>query len=130
MVADPIADLLIRVKNANQAGKTEVSMPFSKMKHEVANLLSKQGYVGEISKRGKKLIKDLVVGLKYEGDAPVIHGTERISKPSRRMYLGVKDIHSVKRGKGLLVLSTPKGILTDKDARKENVGGEALFKIW
>ncbi len=130
MVTDPIADLLIRVKNANQAGKSEVLMPFSKIKHNIATLLSKEGYVGDVSSRGKKTIKDLVITLKYDSDKPVINGTERVSKPSRRMYLSVREVFPVKHGKGLLVLSTPKGILTDKQARKERVGGEALFKIW
>lgn len=130
MVTDPISDFLIRLKNANQAGKTEVSMPFSKMKQQLAVVLAKEGYIGETHKRGKRAIKDLVVELKYTEGKPVINGTQRVSKPSRRMYMNVKEIFPVKRGRGLLVLSTPKGVLTDKEARKENVGGEALFKIW
>lgn len=105
-------------------------MPYSKMKQQLAVLLAQEGYIGETSKRGKKTIKDLVVTLKYTEGKPAINGTQRVSKPSRRMYMSVKEIFPVKRGRGLLVLSTPKGVLTDKAARKENVGGEALFKIW
>ena len=130
MVTDPIADFLIRVKNANHAGKTEVVMPYSKIKQAVAVVLAREGYITEVGKRGKKTIKDLVVGLKYADGKPAIQGTQRMSKLSRRMYVGVDDIFPVKRGRGLLVLSTPKGVLTDKDARRERVGGEALFKIW
>lgn len=130
MTTDPIADFLIRLKNANRVGKTEVVMPFSKMKNELANLLAKEGYVGEISRRGKRAIKNMVVELTYKDGKPAIVGTKRISKPSRRIYMGVREVHPVKRGKGLLVLSTPKGVLTDAAARKERVGGEALFEIW
>lgn len=130
MTTDPIADFLIRLKNANRVGKTEVIMPFSKMKHELANLLAKEGYVGEITRRGKTAVKSMVVELSYKDGKPAIVGTKRISKPSRRIYRGVREIFPVKRGKGLLVLSTPKGVLTDAAARKERVGGEALFEIW
>ena len=130
MVTDPISDFLIRLKNANQAGKTEVAMPYSKMKQQLAVLLAQEGYIGETSKRGKKTIKDLVVTLKYVEGKPVINGTQRVSKPSRRMYMGVRDVKPVKRGHGLLVLSTPAGIVTGKEAREKRVGGEVLFQIW
>ena len=105
-------------------------MPFSKMKHELANLLSKEGYVGDIQKVGKRTLKNMVVTLTYKNGMPAIVGAKRISKPSRRIYRGVHEIFPVKRGKGLLVLSTPKGVLTDAGARREKVGGEALFEIW
>ena len=130
MTTDPIADFLIRIKNANLANKAEVVMPFSKIKQELATLLSKEGYVTETSRRGKGTVKDLVVTLKYSEDKAVITGTKRVSKPGRRLYMGVREIHPVKRGKGLLVLSTPKGVMTDKQARRDRVGGEALFEIW
>jgi small subunit ribosomal protein S8 len=130
MTTDPIADFLIRLKNANLAKKIEVTMPFSKIKQELADLLVKEGYVIETARRGKRTIKDLVVTLKYTDEKPAITGTKRVSKPGRRLYRGVREIHPVKRGRGLLVLSTPKGILTDRQARTERVGGEALFEIW
>lgn len=130
MVTDPIADFLIRIKNANLAHKTEVVMPFSKIKQELANVLVREGYVAETSRRGKRTIKDLVVTLKYNSDKPAITGTKRVSSPGRRLYMGVREIHPVKRGAGILVLSTPKGVVTDKQARRERVGGEALFQIW
>ena len=130
MVTDPIADFLIRLKNGNLAKKTEVVMPYSKMKQELANLLVREGYVAETSRRGKHTIKDLVVTLKYNAEKPAITGTKRMSSPGRRLYMGVREVHPVKRGHGLLVLSTPKGVMTDKQVRRERVGGEALFQIW
>ncbi len=105
-------------------------MPYSKMKQELANLLVREGYASDTSRRGKRTVKDLVVTLKYTDEKPAITGTKRISSPGRRLYMGVREIHPVKRGRGLLVLSTPKGVVTDKQARKERVGGEALFQIW
>ncbi len=126
MVTDPIADLLVRLQNASRVGHDEVVLPYSAMKHSIAKILNKEGYVGEVEKQGHSL----VVGLKYNAGRPVILGTKRISKPSRRMYLGVRDMRPVKRGHGLLVLSTPAGILTGKEALTKRVGGEALFEIW
>ena len=118
------------MKNASLAGKESVSFPFSKMKNAIALCLKKEGYVSEISKKVKKGQPLLEVGLVYIDKKPKISEVERISKQSRRVYFGMKDIHSVRSGSGLLVLSTPKGILSGKEARKEQVGGEALFRIW
>lgn len=126
MVTDPIADLLVRLQNASRVGHDAVSLPYSAMKHNIAKILFKEGYVGEVDKKGH----ELVVGLKYAAGRPAILGAKRISKPSRRMYLGVRDVKPVKRGHGLLVLSTPAGILTGKEAKAQRVGGEALFEIW
>jgi small subunit ribosomal protein S8 len=100
------------------------------MKNAIAECLKKAGYVSEISKKVKKGQPILEVGLVYVDTKPKISEVERISKQSRRVYFGMKDIHSVRNGTGLLVLSTPKGILSGKEARKEQVGGEALFRIW
>lgn len=127
---DTIADMIIRIKNAGAAQKPSVLVSYSKMKLAIAELLKREGYVKEVSKKGKKISKFIDIGLIYEGKQPKIKGVERISKFSRRIYKGVKDIKPVKHGYGITVLTTPKGILTDKDAKKENVGGEALFKIW
>lgn len=126
MVTDPIADLLIRLQNASRVGHTAVTMPFSRMKHAVAEVLAKEGYVEAPSHKNYSL----VIPLRYAAGAPAITGVKRLSKPSRRTYLGVRDVRSVKRGHGLLVLSTPKGIMTGAEARKQRVGGEALFEIW
>jgi small subunit ribosomal protein S8 len=128
---DSISNMLIVMKNGSLAGKESVSFPYSKMKQAIALCLKKSGYVGEISKKVKKNQPVLEVGLIYdESDKPKITEVERISKQSKRVYFGVKDIHRVRNGSGLLVLSTPKGILSGKDARHEQVGGEALFRVW
>lgn len=129
-MTDPIADFLVRLKNGSDVRREAISLPYSKLKNAIGETLLKTGFVRSVSKRAKKTGAALEVGLLYEGGRPKIKGVERISKPSKRVYLGVKDIRKVKEGFGALVLSTPKGILTGKEARKEMVGGEALFKIW
>jgi small subunit ribosomal protein S8 len=127
---DSISNMIIVMKNGSLAGLPFVYFPYSKMKQAIAECLKKEGYVSEISKKIKKGVPILEVGLIYPDKKPKITEVERISKQSRRVYFGMKDIHSVRNGTGLLVLSTPKGILSGKEARKEQVGGEALFRIW
>ena len=129
MVTDPIADFLIRLRNALGARKESVVVPSSIMTRSLADLLSKEGYIGEVDKRAKKT-NSITITLNYKDGHPCILGAKRISKPSRRMYMGVRDIKPVKRGYGLLVLSTPAGIMTGKQAQEKRVGGEALFEIW
>lgn len=126
MVNDPIADLLVRLQNASRVGKTSVSVPFSQMKLAIADVLSKAGYIGAPDKKEHTLL----IPLSYKNGQPVITGTKRLSKPSRRTYLGTRDLRPVKHGRGLLVLSTPKGVMTGMEARTARVGGEALFEIW
>lgn len=127
---DPISNMLIMIKNASLAGKDTVAFPYSNLKNAIAECLKKEGYVKEVSKKVKKGKPALEVTLLYPDKKPKIKQVERISKQSKKVYFGIKDIHSVKGGSGLLVLSTPKGILSGKDAKKEQVGGEALFEIW
>src|SRR5258708_3410604 len=127
---DSISNMIIMMKNGSLAGKQSVAMPYSKMKNAILECLEKEGYVSKISKKVKKGQPLLEVELLYREDKPKITEVERISKQSRRVYLGVKDIHSVRNGSGILVLSTPKGILSGKEARKEQVAGEALFRLW
>jgi small subunit ribosomal protein S8 len=130
-MVDVIAELIIKLKNANTAKKAEVSFPYSKMREAILETLSKEGFVKAVSKKGKKVSKTLECELVYvENNMPKIQGVQQISKYSRRMYMGAKDIRPVRSGYGSLILTTPKGVLTDKEARKENVGGEPLFKIW
>jgi small subunit ribosomal protein S8 len=126
---DPIANMLIMLKNASLVNKASVTVPHSKMKEAVLNLLKEEGYVKAVSVEGDTK-KTLEVALMYKGTAPRIKGVTRVSKSSKRVYTGVKSIAPVRYGHGLLVLSTPKGIMTDKMARKEMVGGEVLFSIW
>jgi len=131
MVIDPIADLIIRLKNAGMVKKENVSVPHSAFKLAIAEKLRDVGYVKTVEKKGKKARKVLDITLKYdEKGTPVIHGVKRVSKPARRIYRSVLEIVPVKYGHGALILSTPKGIKTDKEARKEKIGGEALFEIW
>ncbi|MEK7572767.1 MAG: 30S ribosomal protein S8 [Patescibacteria group bacterium] len=127
---DSISNMIITIKNGSLAGKQSVFLPYSKIKNAIALCLKKEGYVFEVSKKVKNGENLLEVGLIYTNNKPKIQEVVRISKQSRRVYFGMKDIHSVKSGSGLLVLSTPKGILSGKEARKEQVGGEALFKLW
>ncbi len=118
------------LKNAGFAGKESVSFPASKMKNAIAECLKKEGYVSQVSKKIRKGFPVLEIELVYVNKIPKIMEVERISKQSRRIYFKMKDINSIRNGSGLLVLSTPKGILSGKEARKEQVGGEALFKLW
>ncbi|HVV38873.1 MAG TPA: 30S ribosomal protein S8 [Candidatus Paceibacterota bacterium] len=128
MVTDPIADFLIRLRNALMANKESVVVPSSKMTLALSEVLSREGYIGAVDKKVKN--NSLTIALTYKNGRPSILGSKRISKPSRRMYIGVHDVKPVKRGHGLLVLSTPAGILTGKEAKEKHVGGEALFEIW
>ena len=131
MVNDPVGDFIIRLTNGGAAKKASVAVPFSNLKWAIAEKLKDAGYVKAVEKKGKKVRKTLDVALKYEeSGAPAIRGVKRISKPGRRMYKAVREITPVRYGHGALILSTPGGIKTDTEARKERLGGEALFEIW
>jgi small subunit ribosomal protein S8 len=131
---DKIANLIISLKNASIVGKEKVFFPYSKLIHNIADLLKKEGYVKAVKVQAKDenpASKYLEIILTYdENKNPKIREVARISKSSKRIYSGVKAVSSFKRGLGLRVLSTPKGILTDKEAKKEHVGGEILFTIF
>jgi small subunit ribosomal protein S8 len=130
-VSDPIADMLTRVRNGVKARFNSVDVPGSKLKTDVAKILKDEGFI-----KNYKFLKDgkqgiLRLYLKYgPGQSAVIYGLKRISKPSRRVYVKCKDIKPVYNGLGIAILSTPKGIMTDKMARQENVGGEILCNVW
>jgi small subunit ribosomal protein S8 len=131
MIIDPISDMLTKIRNAQAVRKETVLIPYSKLKAEVAKVLLKNNYIKEISRRGKKNKKSIELVLKYdESGKGAIEYIGRISKPSRRVYFSLKKIRPVRRGHGIMIISTPKGLLTDKEAIKEKVGGEALCKIW
>lgn len=129
MPNDAIGDLITRLANASVLKRDTVSIPFSNLKLAIAEKLVDAGYIAGAEKKGKKVKKTLDITLKY-GTRPGILGVKRVSKPGRRLYRAASEIHSVRYGHGTLILTTPKGIKTDKEARKENVGGEALFQIW
>ena len=127
---DPIADMIVRLKNASDSKKDSVVFPLSKIKLAILDVLLKEGFVKSFGKKGKKVAKFIEVGLIYDANGPKISGVERVSKASKRVYSKSKEIRKVKNGLGALIISTPKGIMTDKAAREANLGGEALFKIW
>lgn len=129
MVTDPIADFITRLKNASQVKKETVSLPYSKLKESIAEVLVAEGFLKSISKK-KKESGVLEVVLNYQDGVSKIQGVQRISKPSVRVYKGFTSIYPVRGGYVKYLLSTPKGILTDRQAVKEKVGGEVLFKIW
>ncbi|MFA6554698.1 MAG: 30S ribosomal protein S8 [Candidatus Paceibacterota bacterium] len=130
MVTDPISDLIIRLKNGSDAKKPSVTVLYSKFAENVAHALKKAGYIGSIEKKGKIFTKELEIGLIYFQTGARINDVERISKPSRRIYMKSSDIRMYRSGFGNTFLTTPKGIMTDVEARKNKVGGEVLFKIW
>ncbi len=131
MVTDPISDLIIRLKNASNAGKASVLVTGSKFTENVAHALKKSGYISKVEKRkGAPLSEGLELGLVYFDKEPRIHDVERISKPSRRIYLKAADIRTFRSGFGNSFLSTPRGVLVDAEARKLKVGGELLFRVW
>ncbi|MBQ4123217.1 30S ribosomal protein S8 [bacterium] len=133
MNTDPIADMLTRIRNANMVSLTEVEMPSSKLKVELAKLLKSEGYIEEyavVEKEGSNF-KTLKITLKYdEKSKPVISNLKRVSRPGLRNYCKAKDIPQVLGGMGIAIISTSKGLLTDRRARKENVGGEILCFVW
>jgi small subunit ribosomal protein S8 len=131
MVGDIVGDFIIQLKNAGMVGNKQVSLPYSKLKHAIADKLVKEGYLVSAEVKGEGVAKKLGVTLQYdENGSHRIHDVKRISKPGRRMYIKATDIYPVKFGKGKMILSTPLGILNGEDARKANVGGEQLFIIW
>jgi small subunit ribosomal protein S8 len=126
---DPIANMLVAIKNAGKVKKASIIIPHSKMKEAIASVLKEEGYIKTYHTEGDAK-KTLEIVLEYKGNAPRVTDVKRVSKSSKRVYTGVKDITPIKYGHGLSILSTPKGIMTDKLARKEMVGGEILFAIW
>ncbi len=130
-MTDPIADMIVRIKNATDSKKESVVFPHSKLKLAILDCLLKDGFVKSFGKKGKKVAKWIEVTLAYdENGKGKISGVERVSKTSKRIYTAAKDIKKVKNGLGSFIISTPQGIMTDKAAKEANLGGEVLFKIW
>lgn len=129
-MTDPISDFLIQIKNASRVGKEAVVVPCSKLKMEIATLLEREGYLKNVSQKGKKVKKYLYCEIVYNGKESKLKDVARISKPSKRVYAKADELSAVRQGFGLAVVSTPKGLLTGKEARKQKVGGELLFNIW
>ena len=133
-MTDPITDMLNQIRNAQAVGKTEVLIPLSKIKNEIAILLSKEGFIGEVKKgpkgypKGKN--KAIKITLKYAHGVSAISGLRRVSKPGQRIYYSVRDIKKVHGGYGISIISTPKGLMTNKEARKQKLGGEVICEVW
>ena len=129
-VSDPIADLLTRIRNANTVSHSNVEIPASKLKVEMVKLLKEEGYIGGYEVKEKDGFKVIDVELKYNGTKPVITNLKRVSTPGLRTYSKAKNLPKVFDGLGIAIVSTSKGLLTDKAAKKENVGGEVLCYVW
>lgn len=131
-MTDPVADMLTRIRNANQRKHADVAMPSSKMKASIARILKKEGYIDDfevVEATGR--VPTLRLTLRYQnGREPVISQLQRVSKPGRRVYTKRREIPWVLQGMGIAILTTPKGVMTDKQARHENVGGEVLCYVW
>lgn len=129
--SDPIADMLTRVRNASRAGLPAVEMSHSRLKAEIARILKKEGYVSDVSESETDGKKTLKVTLKYDYDEnPVIQQIRRVSKPGLRRYVAAADVPRVRGGLGTAVLSTSRGVMSDRDARAAHVGGEVLCQVW
>ena len=130
-LSDPIADMLTRIRNGNSANKAAVSMPSSKKLVEIARVMKEEGYISEYEVQAGQPHDDLVITLKYgERRSKVIRGIRRISKPGLRIYAGKNDLPRVLGGLGIAIISTSRGVMTDRDARKIGVGGEVIAYVW
>lgn len=130
MNSDPIADMLTRLRNAKGAGHTQLELPHSRLKSDIARVLKKEGYIDDfkLQKEGKKTRIQILLKGQKEGSAIV--GLRRISTPGRRKYVGAREIPRVLAGMGVCILSTPRGVMTGRQAKKENIGGEVLCYVW
>lgn len=130
-MTDPIADMLSRIRNAKAVSKKTVSVPFSNLKYRLANILLEEKFVSKVEKKGRHTSKTIEIDLKYEKEGEsFITGLKRISKPGQRIYSGSKEIKGIRGGYGISVISTPKGLMTNKEAKKKNLGGEIICEIW
>jgi small subunit ribosomal protein S8 len=128
-MSDPIADMLTRIRNAQGVKKTSVAMPSSKLKVAIANVLKDEGYIEDFAVTEANGKAELKIGLKYYAGAPVIERLDRVSRPGLRIYKGKDDIPSVMNGLGVTIVSTPKGVMTDRKARQTGVGGEIICYV-
>jgi small subunit ribosomal protein S8 len=131
VMTDPIADMLTRIRNANLAYKDEVVMPASSIKHRVAEILAREGYIEGVSVAGEGKDRAITVTMKYGPNRErTITGITRVSKPGSRVYAGREEVPRVLGGLGVAILSTSRGLLTDRQARREGVGGEIIARVW
>ena len=130
-MTDPITDLLNRIKNAYAAGHQTVKVPFSKTKMKISEVLKEQGMIKDCKTKGRKALKCILIDLQYKKDKkPALAGFKRVSKPGQKIYKSAGDIRLVKSGYGFAIVSTSKGIMLGREARKQNIGGEMMLNIW
>lgn len=129
-MTDPVSDMLTRIKNAYMAKKATVSMPTSKVKEAIAAVLVANKYVADVKKEDDSVQPVLVLTLSYNGKTPALTDLKRISKPGRRLYTNVDNIPRTLGGYGVTIISTSQGVMSDKEAKKKNIGGEILCQIW
>lgn len=127
---DPISDMLTSIRNASAVGNPTATIPFSRPSFAIAEVLVREKWIAGAAKQGKKPGKTFDITLKYSGKVPAITGIRRVSKPGKRVYKGWKLLRPVRQGYGMSLITTPKGLFTDKEARKSKVGGEVLLEIW
>jgi small subunit ribosomal protein S8 len=128
-MSDPIADMLTRIRNAQMVQKVSVTMPASKLKAAIAEVLKAEGYIDSFAIRGEATKPQLEIALKYYAGKPVIEHIERVSRPGLRVYKGRHDIPNVMNGLGVAIVTTPKGVMTDRKARQAGIGGEVLCYV-
>lgn len=129
-MTDPIADMLNQIKNAQAVEKPIIEVPFSNFKFAIANILEKKGLIKGAEKKGRKAKKIIEITLKYKDGLKVISGIKKVSKPGQRIYQDYRQIKKVKGGYGIAIVSTPKGLMADRDAKKQKLGGEIICEIW
>jgi small subunit ribosomal protein S8 len=129
-MTDPIADMLTRIRNASMVRKSEVLIPFSKLKFEIAKILKHEDYIADLEIVEDAVFPKMRIGLQYLDKEPRITHITRISKPGRRVYVKKDEIPTVLNGYGMAILSTPQGVMSSKDARRKNLGGEVLCEVW
>ncbi len=128
-MSDPVADMLTRIRNAHMVDKKEVNIPASNLKSAIASVMQQEGYIESFSVDGEAASKTIIIKLKYYDDKPVIDSLERISKPSLRVYVKSTEMPSIMNGLGIVIVSTPKGVMTGQNAAAQNVGGEVLCSV-
>lgn len=130
-MTDPIADLITRIRNGYAVRKRQITVPYSVIKEGIVKILLKEGYLKEVKVEGKRpQEKQLIIGLKYRHKEPAIEEIKRVSKPSLRVYFQAKDLKPFRGGFGIRILSTSKGLMTDREAKKKNLGGEVICQVW
>lgn len=131
MLTDPIADTLTRIRNGLHARHDQVDIPFSNLRHAICKVLVNEGFLDSAEVNGEGYKRRLLLRLRYSRERqPVIEGLKRVSRPGMRRYAGANDLPRIRGGMGISVISTPQGMMTDRQARKNNVGGEVLFQVW